>query len=279
MDKEIPKSELPKPFRKLSIRVSKSHLPGNASYKGSVVWQRTLSIDDIAARVVDKRSEYRKETLITTFNLLKREIYDAIEEGYNVDFGFGRTELTVNGPFETLYEKFDPDRHTLAPRLRPAPQLKQRVGNLRAVNETYQLAYNSMPRPTYVSLRIQPRTSDSDEPYNQLPAGEHHFISIYGDRLKLMEFFSHPFTGDTDATQMLKDTFRMLDENRYMNADVLLISDYRIPKCKPELLKQMSVHREKGTLFYGLQIGIAPNEWTEHFDHIYRIEYHVDRKY
>ncbi len=80
MDKELPKSELPKPFRKLSLRVSKSHLPGNASYKGSVVWQRTLSIDDIAARVVDKRSEYRKETLITTFNLLKREIYDAIEE-------------------------------------------------------------------------------------------------------------------------------------------------------------------------------------------------------
>ena len=72
MDKELPKSELPKPFRKLSLRVSKSHLPGNASYKGSVVWQRTLSIDDIAARVVDKRSEYRKETLITTFNLLKR---------------------------------------------------------------------------------------------------------------------------------------------------------------------------------------------------------------
>lgn len=120
MDKEIPKSELPKPFRKLSLRVSKSHLPGNASYKGSVVWQRTLSIDDIAARVVDKRSEYRKETLITTFNLLKREIYDAIEEGYNVDFGFGRTELTVNGPFESLYEKFDPNRHTLAPRLRPS---------------------------------------------------------------------------------------------------------------------------------------------------------------
>ena len=90
MDKELPKSELPKPFRKLSLRVSKSHLPGNASYKGSVVWQRTLSIDDIAARVVDKRSEYRKETLITTFNLLKREIYDAIEEGFNVDFGFGR---------------------------------------------------------------------------------------------------------------------------------------------------------------------------------------------
>ena len=167
MDKEIPKSELPKPFRKLSLRVSKSHLPGNASYKGSVVWQRTLSIDDIAARVVDKRSEYRKETLITTFNLLKREIYDAIEEGYNVDFGFGRTELTVNGPFETLYEKFDPNRHTLAPRLRPSPQLKQRVGNLRAVNETYQLAYNSMPRPTYASSPARPTATSLTTSFRQ----------------------------------------------------------------------------------------------------------------
>ena len=183
MDKELPKSELPKPLGKMHIRVSKSHLPGNESYKGSVVWQRTLDIEDIARRVVEKRSEYRPETLVNTFNLLKREIYDAIEEGFNVDFGFGRTEITLNGSFESLYEKFDPERHTLAPRLRPSPELKQRVANLRAVNETYQLDYNSQPRPAYVSLRIQPRTPDSDEPYNQLPAGEHHFISIYGDRL------------------------------------------------------------------------------------------------
>lgn len=79
-----------------------------------------------------------------------------------MDFGFGRTELTVNGPFETLYEKFDPTAIRSPHACAPLPQLKQRVGNLRAVNETYQLAYNSMPRPTYVSLRIQPRTSDSD---------------------------------------------------------------------------------------------------------------------
>lgn len=41
------------------------------------------------------------------------------------------------------------------------------MANLRAVNETYQLDYNSQPRPAYVSLRIQPRTPDSDEPYNR----------------------------------------------------------------------------------------------------------------
>jgi len=220
MDKEIPKSELPKPLRKLSIRVNKSQLPGNASHKGSVVWQRTLSIDDIAARVVDKRSEYRKETLVTTFNLLKAEIYDALEEGYNVDFGFGRTELTVNGPFETLYEKFDPDRHRLAPRLRPAPQLRQRVGNLQAVNETYQLNYNSMPRPTYVSLRIQPREAGSDEPYNQLPPGTHHSISIYGERLKL--------AGDSPEVGLTLRSTETGEAYSYTIADMLVNTGKRL---------------------------------------------------
>ncbi|TWV63733.1 DUF4469 domain-containing protein [Parabacteroides distasonis] len=215
MDKEIPKSELPKPLGKMRIRVSKSHLPGNESYKGSVVWQRTLDINDIARRVVEKRSEYRPETLVNTFNLLKREIYDAIEEGFNVDFGFGRTEITLNGPFESLYEKFDPERHTLAPRLRPSPELKQRVANLRAVNETYQLDYNSQPRPAYVSLRIEPRTPDSDEPYNQLPAGEHHFISIYGDRLKLM--------GDNPGVGILLRSCET-GEERFYTADKMLIN-------------------------------------------------------
>lgn len=28
-------------------------------------------------------------------------------------------------------------------------------------------------RPAYVSLKIEPRTADSTEPYNQLPAGRH----------------------------------------------------------------------------------------------------------
>ena len=186
MDQEIPQSDLPKPYRKLSVRVNESHLPGQKGYKGSVVMQRTLDIRDIAARVVEKRSEFRQETLVTTFNLLKEEIYEALADGYNVDFGFSRTELTVNGSFESLYEKFDSSHQTLTPRLRPAPLLKQRVGNLKAVNETYLLNSYSMPRPLYVSLRIQPRTPDSDEPYNQIPPGKYHFISIYGERLKLM---------------------------------------------------------------------------------------------
>lgn len=104
-------------------------------------------------------------------------------------------------------------------------------------------------------------------------------IDIRRERQKLMEFFSHPFSGDTDAGQMLKDTFRMLEQNRYMNADVLLISDFRIPRCSPQLMEQMQAHRQQGTFFYGLQIGIAPNDWVQHFDHIFRIEFHAERKH
>lgn len=103
MDKEIPKSELPKPFRKLSIRVSKSHLPGNASYKGSVVWQRTLSIDDIAARVVDKRSEYRKETLVNSGQRL------CFVPGFA--FGAGEWEAIVCTQFTPTYHLYKEPRY------------------------------------------------------------------------------------------------------------------------------------------------------------------------
>ena len=103
MDKEIPKSELPKPFRKQSIRVSKSHLPGNTSYKGSVVWQRTLSIDDIAARVVDKRSEYRKETLVNSGQRL------CFVPGFA--FGAGEWEAIVCTQFTPTYHLYKEPRY------------------------------------------------------------------------------------------------------------------------------------------------------------------------
>jgi len=42
-------------------------------------------------------------------------------------------------------------------------------------------------------------------------------IDIRRDRLKLMEFFSHPFTGDTDATPKLKEHDRFA-ERHFQNA-------------------------------------------------------------
>lgn len=186
MDKELPKSDLGLRPSKALIRVSKSNLPGTGNcYKGSLTFRRTIDMEAIAERVVAKRSEYRKETLLNAFHLMKEELYCAIEDGYNVDFDFGRTEITVSGNFDSIGDKFDNKRHTLTPCLRPSPQLKQRTARIPAENSSNSLFANA-PHPSYVSLSIYPRTAESSEPFNQLPAGRHSFISIYGSRLTLL---------------------------------------------------------------------------------------------
>ena len=163
MDKELPESALGIKPPKSYIRVSKSNLPGYKGYKASVIFRSTIGIETIAERIVKKRNVYGKETLVTAFNIIKNEIYEAIEEGFNVDFGFGRTEITASGSFESLGEKFNRRKHTLTPCLRPSPQLKQRTARIPVENITQETFANA-----------------------PLPAGRHPFISIYGSRLTLM---------------------------------------------------------------------------------------------
>ena len=62
-----------------------------------------------------------------------------------------------------------------------------------------------------------------------------------------------------------------------MNADVLWISDFKIPLSVPELTDKMLEYRKVDTHFYGLQLGIAENEWSPFFDRIYRIDYTPSR--
>ena len=50
-----------------------------------------------------------------------------------------------------------------------------------------------------------------------------------------------------------------------MNADVLWISDFKIPLSVPELTDKMLEYRKVDTHFYGLQLGIAENEWSPFF--------------
>ena len=185
MDKELPKSKLGNKPPKSYIRVYKSNLPGVKAYTASVLYRPTLDIEAIAQRIAEKRSEFRKETFVTTFNIIKEEIYDAIEDGFNVDFGFGRTEMSVSGAFDYLNQKADRERHKLVPNLRPSPRLRQHAARIPLETEIDGPSTNA-PRPSYVSLRMEPRTSESTEPFNSLPAGKHPFLNIYGTRLTVM---------------------------------------------------------------------------------------------
>ena len=58
---------------------------------------------------------------------------------------------------------------------------------------------------------------------------------------------------------MLNLTFYLLDngEDRYMNADVLWITDFLIPRTTEDLMKRFKDYQATGTKFYGFKIGQA----------------------
>ena len=97
-------------------------------------------------------------------------------------------------------------------------------------------------------------------------------IDVRKERARLLDFFSTTSCGDTDATRMLKATFDLLQSKKeYMNADVLWITDFKIPLPSPKLTDRILEYRKADTHFYGLQLGIAENEWIPFFDRVYRL--------
>jgi len=91
-----------------------------------------------------------------------------------------------------------------------------------------------------------------------------------------------PFLGGgTDAQKMLRLAFALLDdkEQHYMNADVLWITDFLIPRTTEELMSRFPDYRKSGTRFYGFQIGEGEHSWEQYFDHIYQIHYVPPRMY
>lgn len=105
-------------------------------------------------------------------------------------------------------------------------------------------------------------------------------IDVRKERMRLLDFFSSTSCGDTNATRMLEEVFRLLQSSRkYMNADVLWISDFKIPHVSEDLLDCFRKYRLMNTRFYGLQVGTAKNHWENYFDNLYKIDYSVSRKY
>ena len=98
-----------------------------------------------------------------------------------------------------------------------------------------------------------------------------------GMRMEDQENFAQgyfPFIGGgTDAQKMLNQTFALLDNNddRYMNADVLWITDFLIPRIDKELMLRFKEYQKTGTKFYGFKIGDGQSDWEQYFDKIYDI--------
>ena len=87
---------------------------------------------------------------------------------------------------------------------------------------------------------------------------------------KLNAFLDEHFTGGTDGEEMLDAALKMLYTAKYAMADVLVISDFEFDLPRPSTLERMRMEHEKGTRFYGLQIGSYRNPYNETLDRIWK---------
>jgi len=97
-------------------------------------------------------------------------------------------------------------------------------------------------------------------------------IDVLADRTLLLRFFAQKPQGNTDARKMIDLLSSEITHTpRYAGADVLWVSDFRIPLAPHPQFAEMERLHDEGVRFYGLQIGIAENHWKDRFDEMVQI--------
>ncbi|MFW6223526.1 MAG: VWA domain-containing protein [Spirochaetota bacterium] len=91
---------------------------------------------------------------------------------------------------------------------------------------------------------------------------------------ELSSFLSYSFHGGTDLRPALEETLRQLETERYRRADVIVVSDFRVPKLLERQTERISAAQaELGTLFHSLTIADgAPVDPL----HIFDFHWHYD---
>lgn len=169
---------------KLFVKLSLSQLPGVGTfYKGTLPDHPCITIEDLADRAVSHRTSYRPETLISSYRIMGEEIYNAIEQGFNVDFDFGRTEIDIIGRFNTPLEPFDYKRHAIRINLRPSPRLNQLAASFPVEVKGF---YPNAPLPNEVSIHQDAYSQQEDREFCQIPASPLRPLFIHGRRMKVM---------------------------------------------------------------------------------------------
>ena len=68
------------------------------------------------------------------------------------------------------------------------------------------------------------------------------------------------FHGGTDIQPALKETLKMLEEEHFKKADVLIISDFIIPRLDRNTFEKVQqLRREEGTSFHSLFVTRRPD--------------------
>lgn len=76
---------------------------------------------------------------------------------------------------------------------------------------------------------------------------------------ELASFLTHSFHGGTDLRPALAETLRQLETEQYRRADVIVVSDFRVPKLLERQTKRISTAQaELGALFHSLTVADGP---------------------
>ena len=76
---------------------------------------------------------------------------------------------------------------------------------------------------------------------------------------KLVAFLRMSFNGGTDASPALQHSLKLLQEEDWNCADVLVVSDFVMNNLPPELEEAINAEKEKETRFFSLVIGRSGN--------------------
>ena len=84
----------------------------------------------------------------------------------------------------------------------------------------------------------------------------------------LLSFLEFSFHGGTDLPPALKEAMRVLDQGRFREADVLVISDFAVPKVPGPVRRVIRDQQEsQGTRFFSLTVSMRPlNDFLNIFD-------------
>ena len=85
---------------------------------------------------------------------------------------------------------------------------------------------------------------------------------------ELLRFLEFSFHGGTDLGPALRECLRVLDEGAFRDADVLVISDFAVPKIPAAIRRAVRDQQEsRGTRFYSLTVSVRPlNDFLNIFD-------------
>lgn len=232
------------------ITVNKSYFKPEPAPLGVEVSGVTVS-DEIPHALPSELALYvNKNPLINKIFKLKFAQHQLLSYEYIDYFGYSKDET------ETI-EDIEPDGNDSAEKKGPMIICVDTSGSMQGEPErvaktvAFALAQKSLEeeRPCYL-------ISFSD---NYEPLDLSSYLTTDGIS-NLVDFLQKGFYGGTDPEPALRGGIKLMNENKWERADLLMISDFEMGNLSPDLKNVIEAQKKKKSRFFSLKIGTGANQ-------------------